>query len=432
LNTIKLIFLNLLLVSTLFADFNSDFNNAKEDLEKKSYQEAYDKFYTLFLNNLRNPNVNFYLGQSAFMMKDYDSAISAYERVLYADENAVRAKLELARCYIGNGSFEKAREMFLEILEDEKDLPPNVVENINKYLTAIDEKDSRHSLSGVLIIGTGWDDNVESISTGFISEVFDDKNGTTPQVSAWTHQEMLALNHVYKISSNVNWKNDGLFFIKTFLGYSQRNIQFIQYSPSLSVKHTDKLIVDYGLLFSKVWLDMKALVTNYAFNPRIKYFYSKDLLLNAAFRYQQKFNNSENRDRDSNFYEAMFSAQAIHTPEISSMYEARFSRESAIRGSLTDVDYDQLGLTAALAYKTTDDLSLSLKGKYFYKPYEDDYVLGKTNRIDDEYQAYLSATYILSKKYVLQAEYVYTDHKSNYNDFEFIKNTFTLNFISLF
>ena len=68
----------------------------------------------------------------------------------------------------------------------------------------------------------------------------------------------------------------------------------------------------------------------------------------------------------------------------------------------------------------------------YHKPYVDNFTATKEERVDDEYQAYIGATYMLSKKYVLQAEYIYTEHKSNYNDFEFEKNSFTLNFISLF
>ena len=411
---------------------DKDFKEAKELYDKKDFVHAYDKFYDIFLNNLRNPNVNFYLGQSAFMMNHYDDAITAYERILFVDEKATRVKLELARAYMGNGSLEQAKEIFLEVLKEEN-LPKNVRQNVEKYIAAIDAKDVKNSVSGILILGFGYDDNVEALSTAYASEVSDGLISTNSLVEALTHQEMVALNHVYKYSDDVVFKNDGMFFMKTFLGFSQRNIQFLQYTPSISVAHTSKLSIDYSLLYSRVWLDTASLVTNYAIFPKIRYVFSKSMLLSGYVRFQQKFNDdSANKDRDAKYWEAALNAQTIHTKDFSTFAELKVASERRIRGSLTDVDYDLYNFTLAGIYKINKDLSFSIKGKTFHKPYLENYLPGKAQRKDDEYQAFIGATYTISKKYVMQAEYVYTDHQSNYNDFEFKKNTYTLNFISLF
>lgn len=411
---------------------DAEFAAAKALYEKKDYKKAYDKFYTIFLNNLRDPNVNFYLGQSAFMMKHYDEAITAYERILFVDDKATRVKLELARSHMGNGSFEQAKEIFEEVLKEKK-LPKNVKLNVERYLQAIEDKDIKNTLSGILIVGFGYDDNVEALSTGYVSEVSDGLISTNSLIESWTHQEMVALNHVYKYSDTVVFKNDAMFFMKNFTSFTQRNIQFLQYNPSISVMHSPKLSIDYGLLYSRVWLDTASLVTNYAIYPKLRYMISKSVLLGASLRFQQKFNDdSANRDRDAKYWEVAVNAQTIHTDKFSTFAELKLSSERKIRGVLTDVDYDLLNITIAGIYKATKDLSFSLKGKAFRKPYLENYLPGKAARNDDEYQAYVGATYTISKKYVLQAEYVYTDHQSNYNDFEFKKNTYTLNFISLF
>ena len=411
---------------------SQEFTEATKLFKAREYQAAYDKFYTIFLNNLRNPNVNFYLGQAAFMLKRYDEAISAYERVLFIDDNAIRVKLELARSFMANGSYQQAKEIFLDTLKLE--IPKNVRENVNKYLQALDDRDVKNSVSGVLIVGFGWDDNVEALSTGYTSEVTDAVFVSTNSLeSKYSHQEVLALNHVYKYSDTINFKNDALFFTKTVLGLSARNIQFIQYTPALSVLYSNKLSVDYALSYNRVWLDTKSLITNYAINPKLKYLYSKELILGASLKYQQKFNDdSNNRGRDAKYSELSLSAQTIHTDKISSLTEFKVASERKIRGSITDVDYEQYTFSSGVIYKKDDKLSFSLKGVLYHKPYVDNFTPTKAKRVDDEYQAYLGATYILSKKYVLQAEYIFTEHKSNYNDFEFKKNSFTMNFISLF
>jgi len=386
----------------------------------------------IFLNNLQDLNVNFYLGQSAFMLNRFDEAISAYERILFVDEKATRVKLELARCHIANGSDELAKTIFLEVLQT--DIPTNVRDNVHKYLKALDDKEIKNSVNGIFIVGVGWDDNVESLSTNYISEVTDATfTSTNTLKSAWTHQEILLLNHVYKYSDTINFKNNGLLFMKNHVGFSKRNIQLFQYSPALSVKYSNQLNIDYALLYNRIFLDKKSLISNYAFNSKLKYISSKSLMLGGSLNYQQKLNDdSNNKNRDASFYEISLNAQAIHSSTLSTMNEFRYSNERKIRGSLTDVDYDSYNLSTAIIYKYTKDLSLSLKAKLFNKSYLDKYIPTNVERVDDEYQGSFSSTYLISKKYVLQAEYIYTDHQSNYNDFEFKKNTFTMNFISMF
>jgi len=409
-----------------------NFSDAKKAFLNKEYKKAYDSFYQIFLNNLDNPNINFYLGRSAFMLGRFDEAISAYERVLFIDENATRVKLELARCHMANNSDELAKTIFLEILKTE--IPQNVRINIKKNLEILENKKVRNTFSGIFIVGVGWDDNIESLSTNYISEVTDSVFTSTNSLqSAWTHQEMLALNHTYKYSDTIDIKNNALFFMKNHAGFSQRNIQFIQFFPALSFKYSNQLSVDYTFIYNRVLLDRKSLISNYAFHPKLQFINSKSLILEASLKYQKKSNDdSNNKDRDAMFYETSLNAQVIHTDKLSTTNELKYAQEKKIRGVLTDVDYNLYSLSTAAVYKFTDDLSVSLKAKLFHKSYLEKYIPTKNKRVDNEYQGYFSTTYMLSKKNILQAEYIYTDHQSNYNDFEFKKNTFTINFISMF
>ena len=435
LNILVLILSAVVLYSAPVKDVNNsvgEYNSAKELLVNKNYQEAYDKFYKMFLNDLSNPDINFHLGQSAFMLNHFDEAISAYERILFLDENAVRVKLELAKCYIAKKSNEQAKVIFLEVLR--LDIPEKVKKNIHKYLELLDDKKVKNTLNAILIFGFGWDDNVESLSTNYVSDITDGTFISTNSLkSAITHQEVLILNDTYKYSDTLSIKNDGLVFLKNNVGLSQRNIQFIQYSPALSFKYSKQLNVIYSLLYNHIWLDKTALLTNYAIDTKFKYINSKSLVFGGSLKYQQKLNSdTKSNNRDAAYYEMLLNAQMIHSDKFSTLSDIKFSRERKIRGTLSDVDYDLYNLSVALKYKYTNKLALSLKTKLFHKPYLDKYIESKTNRVDDEYQLYLGTTYALSKKYILQTEYIYTDHNSNYNDFEFKKNQLNLNFISIF
>ena len=63
---------------------------AVELLKEKRYQEAYDAFYALFLENTTDARINFYLGLAASGVKNYDDAVSAFERVLIVEPNHTR------------------------------------------------------------------------------------------------------------------------------------------------------------------------------------------------------------------------------------------------------------------------------------------------------------------------------------------------------
>ena len=408
------------------------FNDAKNLFLNKDYKTAYDKFYAIFLDNLQDLDVNFYLGQSAFMLKRYDEAISAYERILLIDENAVRVKLELARCYIAVGLKKQAKKIFLKVLT--LDIPKNVRKNVKEYLKVMDDNEIKNSFNAIMIVGFGWDDNVESLSTNYLSEITDLAFISTNSLkSVYTHQEVFVLNHAYKYSDTVKFKNDALFFMKNHMGFSKRNIQFIQYSPSVSVKYPNRINVDYALSYNHVWLDTMALLTNYALSSKFKYIDSTSLLFGGSLKYQKNLNDNEkSKNRDASYYELILNTQMIHSKQFTSLSNIKFAGERKVRGSLTDVDYNLYDLSIALNYKYSKQSALSFKTKMLHKPYLDNYTASKDRRVDDEYQLNIGNTYAISKKYVLQGEYIYTKHDSNYNDFRFKKNQVNLNFITVF
>jgi tetratricopeptide (TPR) repeat protein len=90
----RILFLFTLCLSLLFS---SDYKTGVSLYKNKKYQDSYNLFKKLFIKDFKNKNINFFLGLSAFELGLYDEALSAYERILIQDPNALRIKLEYAK-----------------------------------------------------------------------------------------------------------------------------------------------------------------------------------------------------------------------------------------------------------------------------------------------------------------------------------------------
>src|SRR5579864_4713512 len=79
--------------------------------------------------------VQFLLGLLDLADKDYESAVHRYHRILISEPKAVRVRLELGRAYFLADDYANAERQFLFARAGK--LPPAVLKNIDRYLSAI-------------------------------------------------------------------------------------------------------------------------------------------------------------------------------------------------------------------------------------------------------------------------------------------------------
>lgn len=108
-----------------------------------NYASAYKKFYDLYELKSDEPVVNFYLGRCATELKKYDEAILAFERVVAVDPNHARSRMEMARVYMEEGSYDIAEVELKNTLE--YNLPENIKVQVHTLLSAI-EKSRKNTL----------------------------------------------------------------------------------------------------------------------------------------------------------------------------------------------------------------------------------------------------------------------------------------------
>jgi hypothetical protein len=377
------------------------------------------------------------------MLGKYEDAMSAYDRVLFVNENSHRAKLEMARCYLKLGNQKKAKELFLEVRDK---VPANVQKNVDSYLAAIETARKKHSVSGAFIAGFNYDTNIYSLESGFTS----DKTGlssinNTANISALAHQEVLAANYAYFKSDTVKYKIDTVLFNKTIFSHHDMDLHLMQLTPAASINYSGRLIIDYALFFNKIWLRDNYLMSNWGLNPKFKYLYSPRWTFDTALKLQIQSNNAQSYQRDNTLYSFEAGVTHIYTPELTLGAKIKYdrvreknSREKDSKGILLDLNevaYNQYDLTLNATYKYSKTLMIAPKLKYYDKRYIDASVspLDKVTllypRNDKEYQMAFTGTYIYNPKMLFVLEYIHSKHDSNYVDNQFDKDSISANMI---
>ena len=413
-----------------------DYNLAKKLFDSKEYEKSYALLHELFLNDLSDPNINFYLGQSAYKLGKYEEALSAYERILIVNEKAYRAKLEMALCYQQLNLPKEAKRILLEVRQD---VPQSVQVNIDANLAAIEDKRKKHSFGGAAILGLNYDSNIYGVT---VDDVLSDKisNYTlNNEASAgWAHQEVIAANYSYAKSETVKYKTDFVLFNKNIFDYSDMDLNLVQMTPGVSIMYNKKLNVEYALFLNKVWIASNPLMMNTGAFTKLKYIYSSAFVFDLSLKYQSQQNSAPSANRDNNTYNLELGSQHFYTKELSFGAKAKFDfvreKKSGEAGDLNEVAYNLFEITLNSNYKYSPKIMFTPKLKVYQKDYTDPSISPINGqelykRSDNEYQILLSGTYVYSPKTLFTLEYVHSMHTSNYVDNEFNKDTLAANVI---
>ena len=128
-------------------------------------QKAYDDAFAAMMADPQNLDKTFAFAELATRKGDLEGAVSALERMLFVNPDLPRVKLELGVLYFRLGSFETARA-YLQGALDTPDVPPNVRERANLFLSEIDRRASVHQFTGTLYGGVRVQSNANAAPSG--------------------------------------------------------------------------------------------------------------------------------------------------------------------------------------------------------------------------------------------------------------------------
>ena len=422
------------------SSFISKYKLALKNFKNKKYEKAYTQLNELFNIKSDNLNINFYLGRSAFETKKYDEAVSAFERFLFVEPDNNRVKLEMARSFFMTKTYKESKKLLLEVKKDST-LPKKTVLIVDYYLHMIDKKVSKHSINGVLMLGIIKDSNInsrsshESFSNVYVpsSDIYLDLTNSTEGADNWYNQEVALLNHKYKVDDTKNIKQDFLIFNKDSFDstYNSTKVTLYSYSPALSIKHSEKLTVDYSLYTDYLRYGQKDKLKTYAFIPKFEYKYDQNNKIAGYFKYQ--FKDDEQDSTQNSIYKEL-QTKLFHTYNKKTAINSAITiyDETAKDSAQTGINYKAIKGTFSLNYKYTPRLFFAPSITYSISDYSDidtSYLVKKKNK---QTKYALATTYVYSPKWIIQGTADYTNQHSNTAPNEYDKYTFGLNLIRPF
>jgi hypothetical protein len=127
-------------------------------------QAAQADYERLFKDMLRRPadlDLIFRFAEAAIRAENYESAVSALERLLLFNPNLPRVQLELGVLYYRMGSFQLARS-YLSRAADAPDVPPDVRKRVAGFLEEIDRRTAASKIEGEVTVGLRWQSNANT------------------------------------------------------------------------------------------------------------------------------------------------------------------------------------------------------------------------------------------------------------------------------
>ncbi len=351
------------------------------------------------------------------------AAVFAFQRVLAVDPNFAGARLELGRSYFDMGQLQRAQREFL-IVQNQSP-PKNVREVIDKYIAAIESRNikNRRGWRGFLQLGLGDDSNVNNATSasrflGF--DLTDESRKTSSSVlstlggASYDLPFNLDSKVFFKASVNHRANNDASFtstmnydaligYSKSFGNSSDLSLAVQFYSADVDGKFNNR-----GLNVSTQY--------NYNFSPTNQV----GLFLRAGnVDYQSSF---DIKDIDQKLAGLSWAHVFSSVSRVSFVLSAISGQDTAV---VTTSPYsrDYNGLRLSMSYPLTHRFNLFASTGKTDSDYAGTFFGSSENRIDEQTDASVGASWRINKTWLLRAVYGTTKTTSNIEIFQYDKNT---------
>ncbi len=420
--------LSLVLCSALFATTTQEGLKA---FNSGDFKTSYEIYKGLFLDNLQDSEINFYLARSAFELGLYDEAISAFERVLILDPAHLRSRLELGRAYLSIGDTKKARAELMIVLESD-DTPKSVKENVRELIAKIDAGDKKSSFRATIFAGLSYDSNVnaspgvEEIEDYFVGIGFDrdsieaddiksDMYGYESYGSTYTYD--FGSRGGFYLESSANLYNQHYFEENNF------DIQYLSLSVAPSYS-TNNYRFSLPLAYERVHFDYSHLMDIFSISPRLTYALSKDAITYLELKFQER-ENAKSSDRDSRVYGVSFGAFKDFSGHLFG-FEGTISNENK-KNSNESTFVDKNINSISLSYKKElfSNANLGLNYRYKFSSFKD--MLEDNQKREDKLSTFgVSLSKDLKYGFGVIAGYTFQTNSSNYQVVKYDKNIYSL------
>jgi tetratricopeptide (TPR) repeat protein len=413
--------------AALTTEETQHYTEAKTLYNGQSFNGAYEILSSLYLNALDDPQLNFYLGRSAYEVGEYSMALAAFERVKELDPSNIRNQLELAKTQYRVKLYDESKKQFEEVLKTPK-LPDNVQKTVQYYLSNITKQQQR----GVFFInaraGFLYDSNVNYSSSDDTYTLPD--YGTFPNsdpISDSAHEENLNFTHLYDIGTlgGLIVRNDFNLYQRRYFDEHDYDLLLLSYYPAL-IWNTPHSLYELIAGVDRFTLGDKSYYTSFSVNPKWTYAYSPTLRHIVSFKGGSKHyfemdtldNHSAEIDLGLEYYPTSYSTLRI---------DVLGERQIKEGGSRIDVNYNQYGAALLYTHQIFPMSLVQLHAGFNQRDYEEYSTLFQSYRRDKT--EYGSFNLIQRINNTVSAELVanYTHADSTLSVYDYDKYTLSLN-----
>lgn len=425
-----LLILSLLLMSTVVyasSDLDKEYKAALKEYKKNNFASSYELFSKLYLTNLSDAKLNFYLGRSAYESGHYEMALAAFERVEMLDPSNLRNKLEMARTYFMLKMYEDAENAFKEVLNN-PNIPQNVRTNIELYLSKVTKVQEKSFTYATVNLDYIYDSNV---NYGSLDSEYNINVGTlpsAPEISDSAVQLYGDVTNVYDIGDKNGFaiKNRLIGLAKEYFVESDYSLKYVSYMPSLIYAQTNYL-AEVGLGVDDLYIANQNYLQSYSVMPRLEYAHTTTLRSIGYFKYQMKsFQRTTEKDLDANHYELSYGLQKILSPRSYIQGTLIGTNEAKTQGKRVDVDYMEYRANVAYANQFTPLFGTDIFAEYRKRDYSDYSSLFGSTRVDNAGMIAADVNVMILQSLRLHLKGVYTRVESNQARYSYEKQTVTL------
>ncbi len=384
-----LMVLSLLIISTgIYAnvDINKEYELALKEYKSKNFSSSYERLSKLYLTNLSDAKLNFYLGRSAYEIGHYEVALAAFERVEMLNPTNLRNRLEMARTYYMLKMYEDSENAFKEVLEN-PNIPKNVRTNIELYLSKVTKVQEKSFTYATVNVDWIFDSNV---NYGSLENDYNINVGGLLRVHSETISDRALqvygdITNVYDIGDKNGFaiKNRFSGLIKRYFNEHDYDIKYISYTPSLLYSQTHYLI-ELALVLDDLYIANENYLQSYSIMPRLEYAHTTTLRSIGYVKYQSKdYQRESEQDLDSNHYELAYGLQKILSPHSYVQGSLTGINEAKLHGNRIDVDYNEYRASLAYATQFTAIYGTDVFAEYRRRDYSDYNPLFDSTRADN-------------------------------------------------
>lgn len=371
-----------------------------------------------------NPKANFYYGQAAFALGDYESAAMAYERALMLYPKSSRIKLELARVYNKMGADEMAKAMLESVLADNP--PAQVRENVEAYLNSVIHKSAptttfkKHNFHGNFSAGIVYDTNADfatyhkyvesAIGTFTIAkDEREDEDGLL--------QQSAALSYEYRFDEKYSLKATGVAFNQYYFDRDELNLNFVGLHVGPKIRH-ERFQAETAFTIGRMNEDHDRYMKTYGVQANAIVPMSKQWGIIGRLKFEDRKFYSE-RARDADTYDVQVGPSYI-------LGRNRFDTRLCYRHEEAEADYlcfNEGAFTLRYTRKLPCDMEAYGSYRFAVTNYKERRNLWNDKRDDRHHQFGAGISKQLNCWLKAQADYSYTNADSNVDLYDYDRHT---------